>query len=60
MRVHQVSESFFAPWSAFRTGSYDDVFRTEMTKVEAGRRAGTHHRMIGVREDGRIAGSRTG
>src|SRR5262245_2359020 len=56
VRVHEVSEEFFAPWSAFRTGSYDDVFRTEMTKVEAGRRSGIHHRMIGVLDDGRIAG----
>jgi ribosomal-protein-alanine N-acetyltransferase len=56
IRVYQVSEAFFAPWSAYRTASYDDIFRTEMTKVETGRRLGTHHRMIGVLDDGRIAG----
>jgi len=56
VRVHQVSEHFFAPWSPLRTGSYEDMFRTEMAKVDAGRRGGTHHRMIGVLDDGRIAG----
>jgi [ribosomal protein S5]-alanine N-acetyltransferase len=56
IRVHRVSEEFFAPWSAYRTGSYDDIFRTEMSKVEMGRRSGTHHRMVGVLDDGRIAG----
>jgi ribosomal-protein-alanine N-acetyltransferase len=56
VRVYRVSEEFFAPWSAYRTGSYDDIFRTEMSKVEMGRRNGTHHRMVGVLEDGRIAG----
>ena len=56
IRVHRLSEEFFAPWSASRTGSYDDAFRIEMTKVDMGRRNGTHHRMIGVLDDGRIAG----
>jgi ribosomal-protein-alanine N-acetyltransferase len=56
VRVYRVSEDFFAPWSPSRTGSYDDIFRTEMTKVDAGRRNGTHYRMVGALEDGRIAG----
>ena len=56
VRVHEVSEAFFAPWSALRSGSYDDVFRAEMAKVEAGRRTGTHHRLVGMMDNGRIAG----
>jgi ribosomal-protein-alanine N-acetyltransferase len=56
IRVHVVSEAFFAPWSPRRIGSYEDLFRAEMSKVEAGGRAGTYHRMVGVLDDGRIAG----
>jgi ribosomal-protein-alanine N-acetyltransferase len=56
IRVHQVSDAFYAPWSPNRTGSYEDMFITEMTKVDADRRNGSHYRMIGVLDDGRIAG----
>ena len=56
VRVHEVSEDFFAPWSPRRVGTYEDMFRTEMAKADAGRRGGTHHRMIGVLDDGRIGG----
>jgi ribosomal-protein-alanine N-acetyltransferase len=56
VRVHEVSEAFFAPWSPLRAGSWRDAFHAEMTKVEAGRRGGAHHRLVGVLDDGRIAG----
>ena len=56
LRVHQVSEAFFAPWSPLQMGTLEEAFRTDMAKVEAGRAHGTHFRMVGVLEDGRIAG----
>jgi ribosomal-protein-alanine N-acetyltransferase len=56
VRVHEVSDAFFAPWSPARTGTWVDVFYGDIAKAESGRRSGTHHRMVGVMDDGRIAG----
>jgi ribosomal-protein-alanine N-acetyltransferase len=56
VRVHRISEEFFAPWSPLRSGTYDDIFQAEMSKVEAGRRLGTHYRFVGMLDNGRIAG----
>jgi [ribosomal protein S5]-alanine N-acetyltransferase len=55
VRVHTVSETFFAPWSALEE-SHEALFDAEMAKVEAGRQSGRHARFVGVLNDGRIAG----
>lgn len=36
--------------------SCEEMFRRAMAKAEAGRREGTHYRMVGVLDDDRIAG----
>ena len=56
VRVHEVSEEFFRAWSPVHGGSPEDLFDAEMAKVREGEATGRHHRMVGVMEDGRIAG----
>jgi [ribosomal protein S5]-alanine N-acetyltransferase len=52
-RVHEVSREHFAPW--FPAASPEEHFARELAKVEAGRERGTHLRLVGATEDGRLA-----
>lgn len=56
VRVHVVSEELFRAWSPAYGGSPGDLFEIEMTKVREGAANGRYHRMVGVMDDGRIAG----
>ncbi len=58
LRVVAVSRAEWAPWLPSRPrGSTDaDVFEQELERTTRGRAAGTHLRLAGFLEDGRLAG----
>src|SRR3954462_195139 len=58
IRVHEVGESFFAPWSATMAHAigFDDLFTQQLKRTIEGLASGRDLRLAGFLEDGRLAG----
>lgn len=58
VRVHEVSRAHFEPWfPALPPGeTFDDLFSRQLEQARSGARDGTQYRLVGILDDGRIAG----